>query len=122
MMDSIGAIIGRNPQAVEHVLGRPGKKEAVKTPTDHKSRKYTYQNGDIEIIYIDNTADWITITNRHNKTMEEFINFFGLKELTPYFDKRGTRIYKNIAGLKEVSLYPDTKGNIWMVYIKAFTE
>jgi hypothetical protein len=114
-MESISVIIGRNPQVVEKILGRPGKKTIVKG-----SPKYYYQNDAIEIVYIHNTADWITIINRENRTIGEFISFFGLMTLKPFLEIRDTKRYQNVAGLKEIT-FNYANGNIYMVYIQAFT-
>ena len=61
---NIDEIAGKTPSEVKLILGEPSKKE-ISNPsgTPCPCDKYDYLKGLIEIIYMNGTADWITINN-----------------------------------------------------------
>ncbi|WP_378410909.1 hypothetical protein [Rhodocytophaga aerolata] len=94
---------------VVKILGAVEKKSIIDDKRAAGCPKRYYRNGAIEIVYMHNTADRITITNTDNKPLEEFINLYGLKELSgPLFfvqiAKRKT--YSNQGSVALLLSYP----------------
>jgi hypothetical protein len=80
-LEVISAIIGRNPQAAVKILRPAEKAETVKPSRVPESLKAYYRNGEIEIIYINNVADWITVNNgKGATTISDFIKTLKLDE------------------------------------------
>ena len=58
----IPAIAGKSQDEVAEVLGSPSGRET----TRHEGKelpKVLYRNGDVEVVYVDGKADWITLYN-----------------------------------------------------------
>jgi len=122
MMVSITELVGRNRQAVERLLGKAQASSIVKTNSLLDWTKAYYQSGEIEIIYIDNIADWIILHSKAEETIEELISFLGLNMHQGNLQYYGTIQYSNIHGLKEVTIFGNNVGNIETIFIKVFTK
>lgn len=59
----IDAIAAKNPEEIELILGKYTKEEVVNPSRVGQCPKNTYLGGLVEIVYIDDKADWITINN-----------------------------------------------------------
>jgi hypothetical protein len=83
--------------------------------------KASYQHGKIQIIYIDNVADWITIRNNEQDSLMDFIGLLEMKEKLNEAQTWRTLTCYEIHGLKKVKIYRDREGKILFLHIKAFT-
>jgi hypothetical protein len=120
-MIDVREVIGRNPRTVERLLGKPDKIDIVKVNKPLAWRKASYCKGQIDIVYIDNVADWITLHNKQDRTADDFIQWFGLTDLTPPSSYNGLVKYRDVAGLKEI-MCMSHYGKPTVIHIKAFTE
>src|SRR5688500_4274465 len=101
-MDSISAIIGRNPQAVEKILGPPDKTEIIGDRRAPGSPKSYYRNGEFVIVFINNVADWITVNNNGSSTISDFIWELQLDSSKPtFFNQKLVARYNNMNGINE---------------------
>jgi hypothetical protein len=85
--------------------------------------KVSYHKSSVDIVYVENVADWITVvaSNDHNIAINCFLNLLGLMPIKDNFKYRGKIAYEDVYALKEVLLYGNTDGKIWMLRIKTFT-
>jgi hypothetical protein len=114
-------IIGRAPETVERLLGKPDKIEVVMVSDRLPALKAYYLKGRLDILYIDNIADWIAIVDRDSTIIDDFVKILGLRPTKENFQFQGRMGCFNIHGLKEVVLYGNDEGKMWKVQIKAFT-
>ena len=126
-MDLIIYLIGRNPKGVEKILGPYEKKALAFVNKFPPALKAFYLNESIEIIYLDNVADWITIHSKQKHLISNFVNFFDLLDMLPNktasYDKNSTiLIYKNIEGIRQITLCLNGQKEIVYLSIKAFTD
>lgn len=121
-MLAVSDIIGKNRRNVERILGRAEKLSTL-TAIEHLTAiSACYQAGRITIVYVDNTADWITIDGREDQIIEEFFRFLGVTTTLANFKYQGIVRYFNLAGLAEIAIYGNYEGYIDHVCIKAFTK
>lgn len=64
----IDDIAGKKPEEVESILGRYSKKEIINPSKVGYCPKRIYLGGLVEIVYIDDKADWITVNNAPSKS------------------------------------------------------
>lgn len=65
----IDAIAGKKPKEVEQFVGKPTKKEVVKPSSVGQCPKSIYLGGLIEVVYINDMADWITVNSAPSKAI-----------------------------------------------------
>lgn len=121
-MFSVTDIIGKNRTRVEKILGGAQKVDAIKLTGPLPAMKACYQAGQITIVYVDNTSDWITIDGQEDRIIEEFFRFLGIRTTLTNFKYGGIVTYFNLAGLAEVAIYGNYEGHIDHICIKAFTK
>jgi hypothetical protein len=120
-MIHILSIIGRNPVKVQKILGPAEEAEVINVPKGEYSLRQYFLGTDVEIVYIDNVADWITIHNSQDRPSSDFIGYFDLQEIFPDF-KVGSKIqFKDVCGLEEISIFGEGD-RIKKIHIKAFTK
>jgi hypothetical protein len=110
-------LIGRTPDTIDRLIGEPHNKEVTVLTGEIPALKAYYLNGRLDIVYIDNVADWITVFD-----IDDFIKILGLRPTKDNFRYSGKMSYYNIHGLKELMLHGNEEGKIWMLQIKAFTS
>jgi hypothetical protein len=118
---AITSLVGRNRKAVEGLLGLPMRVGVLQKEGSLGWTKAFYCQGEIEIVYIDHVADWITVDGKQRKLIEELISFLGVRFIPANIANLGVVRYYQIAGLAEVAFFGDREGKIAKVYIKAFT-
>ena len=114
---NIPNLCGKTKEQVNNVIGKP------KTCNKNKYRsECDYEIGDIEIVFINNKADWITVNDMKNaEYSKESLAMLGLPIKEPDFSTNNSIIWVNLHGLREVTFFPGTN-SIYYVYIKAFTR
>jgi len=102
----IPAIAGKSPAEVEQTLGPPSGQEATKSG-GRTYPKLFYRNGDVEVVYVDDKADWITLYEALPLRKESLLKL-GLPVQAPTFARRGAmmRWEGNIPGIMAVHLFP----------------
>jgi hypothetical protein len=120
---NVQEIAGKSPTAVEKILGKPFSEEIVK----HKGKslpKKSYDNGDIEIVYVNRVADWITVYGHGQLRYDQSaLAQLGLDNLAPTFSNPIATIrWSNQPGLKEVSLFPGERSRAFYAYILVNTS
>lgn len=118
---AIADLVGRNRKAVEGMLGLPMRVGIRQTGDSLEWTKAYYYQGEIEIVYMENVADWIIVDGKQSKLIEELISFLGVRFIAANIANLGVVRYYQIAGLAEVAFYGDREGRIAKVCIKAFT-
>ena len=119
---NINRIAGQSPKQVETIIGLPDHKKPQRI-TDSPCGKlvckqYTYRNEQLEIVFINNKADWITIRKVNDFGFsQEATEFLGLPISTPDFVGSGVIRWKYISGINEISIFTDGNGGIDYFYI-----
>jgi len=122
------SIVGKDKTAVERVLGKPENREIVKpsnTPCVNKGcDKLIYKSGKYEVVFINEKADWITISNVSKfDTTIETIGLLGLEIAEPDFNSPLNVIrWKDIQNIKEINFFDNGSGKLDYIYIKSETE
>ncbi len=118
-------IAGKTQEQVFKILGKPTKSETVKpSKTPCPCPKNIYNNGAVEIIYINGRADWITINELGNASYtKDSLELLGLPVKDPTFSNSFVKRWENIPGLNEVSFFPKNNGkDVDYIYIKTKTQ
>ncbi len=119
----IKSIVGKSQSEVEKILGTAEKTEKLNVNGQSWDNVY-YQYGEIEIVYINDKADWVTIymTSAYEMTRSA-IQLLDLPYKKPTFFNPDVAIrWDNYEGIKEISFFPNLEGEIFFIYIKAFTK
>jgi len=112
----ITKIAGGNQDAVAELLGEPVSNTATKY-----GPKLIYQ-GDIEVVFIDGKADWITVPMTKVPYNKNAVKYLDLKPTNPSFSNNFTMRWEGISGLLQVSIFAGRNGKVDYADIKAFTK
>jgi hypothetical protein len=123
----IKKLAGKSPKQVQQLYGKPD----ASTPTTVRSgpckgmpcKSYTYQHERIEIVFIDNKADWITVNEVGSFPLSvEAIKLLGLPTTSPSFQNPDNVIrWSSVSGIKEISAFSNGSGGISYLYIHCKT-
>lgn len=120
-------IAGHSQKEVEAILGKGTFESSVKDSRanckndDCPKIKY----GDVEIVYINQKADWINIDNLSEYDYSpNALQLLGLDETnySPKFQNGTVTRYKGIENINELSIFENGKGKIDYIYVKVLTE
>jgi hypothetical protein len=113
----IPEIAGKEPAAVEKLLGKPTEGDKTKY-----GKTLVYQKGKVEIVYIKGKADWITVNDLKDVAFDETATkALGLKASKPTF-KGPTVIRWEPAGkLTSVAVF-ERDGKVDYAYVKVATK
>ena len=110
-------IIGQPKSVVENKLGK-----AVSCSASKYGQKCIFSKSEIEIVFIDAKADWITINKIAGAPYaEDSLALLGLPPKKPTFSNANVMRWTNISGILEVSLFPAQSG-VDYAYIKVKTK
>lgn len=124
---SIPSIAKKDNKTVESILGPSEECHDIKFSTKdsdktQKGKNCSYKNGKIEIVYINEKADWITVNNMNDVSYTpDSIKILGLDPEEPSFHNEYNMRWDNKFNLVSVQLHP-AGHNIAYAYIKALTE
>lgn len=112
-------IAGQTQEDIATILGpqsslNPASAARSGCPT---CQKYQYQDGKIEIIYINDMADWITIFPPKGTPASHIPVLLGLPDSAPDSTTPTLWRWKKIPGIREVQARLTTKGTVESVYI-----
>jgi len=118
----IPLLVGKDEASVAKILGKPTSSGRTKY-----GPKMTYKvtsRGEVEVVYIQGKADWITVTPSVGSPVPygpDAIRMIGLPSSTPSFRSPATIRWSNVNGLLEISVFPAGQ-NVGNWYIKARTQ
>lgn len=82
---NIDVIASKNPDEVETILGKPTNKEDINPSGVGTCQKFTYLGGIVEVVYIKNLADWITVNNTPSKsTVKDASAYLSVNQFSDY--------------------------------------
>jgi hypothetical protein len=120
---SIRSIAGKTLAQIEKVLGKPTASTSVKpSRTPCPCDKLTYRNGQVEIVFMHDKSDWITINEVGGIAYaKEGLAAFGLPMASPSFIGTDSMRWENLQGLREVTF--NRAGNkLSYVYVRTKTK
>ncbi|MDQ6829722.1 MAG: hypothetical protein M3081_12745 [Gemmatimonadota bacterium] len=118
----IAAIAGHAPKEVAVLLGAPYEKRTV-TIRDKTYPANFYKNGQIQIVYVDGKADWITIFRLSALPYgQQSIKALNLPVSPPVVNTADVIKWQDVNGIKEISLYPEKSGKLDYASILVRTE
>ncbi len=113
----IPKIAGKEPAAVEKILGKSTGEEKTK-----QGKKLTYQKGKVEIVYINGKADWITVNDLKEIPFDDSApNALGLEVGKPTFKGPAVIRWEPAGKFKSVAVFP-LDGKVDYAYIKVTTK
>ena len=113
----VRTIAGKDPAEVTKVLGEPCQQEKTK-----QGPKLSYRGGKIEVVFINDKADWITISDMSGVSFDDdAIKALGLKPERPTF--KGTFVirWEPHTTYRSVSVFAHN-GKTDYAYIKVITK
>ncbi len=113
------SIVGKPSSQVAEIIGTPA--EEVKTKYGNKK---AYRDGQIEIVFIKGKADWITINGLGAvQYSPSALKAFGLDSKDPVYATTDTVMrWKELNGIKAVSLFKGKESFCDYLYVKVYTE
>ena len=113
---NVPAIAGRSPAEVEHVLGPPFRQSRVDV-SQHVKR--TYQGGSVEIVFVEDQANWIKLYNTRNLPFTKHaLGRLGLPVSNPtYVNRDSVMSWHTIPRIRELSLYAGAGGDTSWVLV-----
>ena len=125
---SIKDIVGKTKEEVANLLGKSEKAEKVK-PSNTPCAKYGcdkifYQGGKFEVVFINDKADWITINNTSEYSLDDnAITLLGLNQSKATFKNVSSVIrWEQIEGINEISFFNNGSNKVDYIYVKGFTK
>lgn len=118
-------IAGKTHDQVLKILGKPIKSETAKPSNSPcPCPKNTYNNGAINIIFINGRADWISLREFGNAPYsKDSLELIGLPVIDPTFSNALVMRWKNIPNFNEVSIFSKSNGeDVDLIYIKSKTK
>jgi hypothetical protein len=110
--EDIATILGHQSQLDAETAARAG------CPT---CQKYSYQDGLVRIVYINDMADWLTITPRTAVPAEHTPTLLGLPAATPDYTDNKVLRWNRYEGIRKISAYRKADGTIDYIYMKVTT-
>lgn len=80
-------------------------------------QKYSYQDGKIEIVYMNDMADWITIFPPKGTPAPNIPTLLGLPDSAPQATTPTLWRWENIPGIREIQARLTVQGTVESVYI-----
>lgn len=101
---NVPSVARKSAAEVEHILGPPDRQSGLSLAGQVRR---TYRRGAVEVVFIDDKADWIKIYETRGLPFDNAaLGRLGLPERKPtYVNKNRVISWGNIGNLKEVSLY-----------------
>ena len=118
-------IAGHPPERVEKYLGKPLSHATVNPslagcPCD----QYTYWNGNVDVMYLHDAADWITVRhlNTHTFTPGEALSALGIPTLLrPDISNDTLMEWKGVNGYQSIQVFRDSHRGIDHAFIRIHT-
>jgi hypothetical protein len=116
------SIAGKTKNEVAQVLG-----EATPADSQNQSKhgeRLFYRNGSFEIVYVNEIADWITITELKDLPFSpSSLKSLGFSKVyKPTFQNQNVIRWNLGKAIREISIFPGQKGKVWMISISVKTK
>lgn len=116
-MVDINLIANKDMEAVQAFIG-----EADSCKPSKYGQKCDYNHGDIEILFIDQKADWITINSLEGLPFnDDSITLLGIPGIPPTVNNKFDKHWEQVPGLISVTIFGGSNG-ISYAYIKVSSE
>jgi hypothetical protein len=113
----IKKVAGKSAKEVESVLGAPTQSEKVKQGT-----KRFYMNDTVEVVFISEKADWITVTpTKPTRFSKDALTELGLEVKPPTFANEHILKWVPYGDYHSILIFPGPKG-IDYIYVMTKTE
>jgi hypothetical protein len=118
--------IAKQPKdVVDAYLGAPNFHETI-SPSNAPCpcEKYSYKESNIEIVFMNNKADWITVykMNEIKYDSASILKALGLKYTTPFLRDDYVIKWNDFDGFDQLSAFGDGKGQLSYIFLKAITH
>ncbi len=118
--------IAKQPKdVVDAYLGTPNFHETI-SPSNAPCpcEKYSYKESNIEIVFMNNKADWITVykMNEIKYDSASILKALGLKYTTPFLQDDYVIKWNDFDGFDQLSAFGDGKGQLSYIFLKAITH
>lgn len=116
-------IANQTQEDIEMILGKvsPYTRQHSAFASCTTCQKYTYLDGFVEIVYINDMADWIAVYPTDSLTANAVLPFLGLPQAAPLHITPDVITWTKVAGLLEIRAYRSKQQQISSVVIKVFT-
>jgi hypothetical protein len=120
---SVPDVAGKTPSEVAAVLGLSSSQETIRNQGRPYTKRY-YRDGDIEIVYVDGKADWITIFGHGQLPFgPDVLPALGLPATEPTFaNPNGVYRWETIPGIRELSVFLGQDGRAHYAYVLVNTK
>jgi hypothetical protein len=125
LLVDVSALAGKSQADVSKALGKSDECTTINPSGIGKVPQCTYQNGRVEIVFIDARADWITVNDVGLPFKKESIEAFGFKVvLAPGDTPRPDLMlyWTNYPGFININFAPGASGTIDFAHFKAVTK
>jgi hypothetical protein len=113
----LSKISGRAVKEVEKLLGPP-----TETAKTEKGPKRIYKEGSIEVVYINEKADWITVTpTKKIPFTKDALKELGLEVTHPTFSNEHVMRWESLKDYQFISIFPGPNG-IDYIYVMTKTK
>lgn len=118
--------IAKQPKdVVDAYLGAPNFHETI-SPSNAPCpcEKYSYKENNIDIVFMNNKADWITVykMNEIKYDSASILKALGLKYTTPFLQDDYVIKWNDFDGYDQLSAFGDGKGGLSYIFLKAITH
>lgn len=116
-------IAGQTQEDIATILGHQSQldpESAAKSgcPT---CQKYSYKDGLVKIVYINDMADWITITPSEAVQAQQVPTLLGLPDRSPDSSSNRMLHWNNYPTIHSIQVYITPDGTIEYIYLKVTT-
>lgn len=117
----LSAVAGKTPNDLAVILGQPTSQDTT-TVNGAVSAMWTYRGGEIEVVYVDGKADWITFNpSSPLRYLPASLAAIGVHPREPTTRAQAAMRWTNIPGVREVSMFPGQGAMLSYIYIKTRT-
>lgn len=114
----VPALVGASEADTAQQLGRASRCEPSKY-----GRKCFYKNEAVEIMFINGAADWFTVKPESAAYLPSSLSRLGLpRDSVPVSSTEHAIRWVGLAGLREITAFPDGAGSVYYFYVKAITQ
>lgn len=110
---------------VDAYLGEPIRHETI-SPSNAPCpcESYLYKDGNIEIVFMSDKADWITVNNMNSidYTPAAILQALGIQFGEPIIQRDNVMKWNDFGGYDQISVFGDGKGKAMYAFIKTITH
>lgn len=122
---NIPKIAKKSKAVVDAYLGPPNHHESI-NPSNAPCpcEKYYYKDGNIEIVFMKDVADWIIVNHMNSVKFDKasILESLGLPVSDPAVHHEGVMKWNDFNGFDQLSAFEDENGGLSYIYLKANTH